>query len=103
VAEVRGPAALEDLQLERYHVFHAIPADLLRRLEHYVDAAAAYEAALERTENAAERRFLEAQARAGTRTAHLLIPRPVVRRPPESRCHRATAYLVFTAESDRRR
>jgi RNA polymerase sigma-70 factor, ECF subfamily len=63
VAEVHGPAAalalIEDLRLERYHLFHAIRADLLRRLERYADAAAAYEAALERTDNAAERRFLE--------------------------------------------
>jgi RNA polymerase sigma-70 factor (ECF subfamily) len=63
VAEVHGPAAalalIEDLKLERYHLFHAIRADLLRRLERYADAAAAYEAALERTDNAAERRFLE--------------------------------------------
>jgi RNA polymerase sigma-70 factor (ECF subfamily) len=63
VAEVYGPAAalalIEDLKLERYHLFHAIRADLLRRLERYADAAAAYEAALEHTDNAAERRFLE--------------------------------------------
>ena len=63
VAEVHGPVAalalIDDLELERYHLFHAIRADLLRRLERYADAAAAYEAALERTDNAAERRFLE--------------------------------------------
>ena len=63
VAEVHGPAAalalIEDLKLERYHLFHAIRADLLRRLERYADAAAAYQAALERTDNAAERSFLE--------------------------------------------
>jgi RNA polymerase sigma-70 factor (ECF subfamily) len=62
VAEVHGPVAalavIEDLKLERYHLFHAIRADLLRRLERHADAAAAYEAALERTDNAAERRFL---------------------------------------------
>jgi len=63
VAEVHGPAAalalIEDLKLERYHLFYAIRADLLRRLGRYTDAAAAYEAALERTDNGAERRFLE--------------------------------------------
>jgi RNA polymerase sigma-70 factor (ECF subfamily) len=62
-AEVHGPAAalavIDDLQLERYHLFHAIRADLLRRLRRYNDAATAYEAALERTNNAAERRFLK--------------------------------------------
>ena len=70
VAEVHGPAAalalIEDLKLERYHLFHAIRADLLRRLERCADAAAAYQATLERTDNATERRFLErrlAQAR----------------------------------------
>jgi RNA polymerase sigma-70 factor (ECF subfamily) len=60
---VDGPAAalavIEDLPLERYHLFHAIRADLLRRLWRHTDAAAAYEAALERTDNAAERRFIE--------------------------------------------
>jgi RNA polymerase sigma-70 factor (ECF subfamily) len=63
VGEVDGPAAalaaIEDLQLERYYLFHAIRADLLRRLGRHADAAAAYEAALERTDNAAERRFIE--------------------------------------------
>jgi RNA polymerase sigma-70 factor, ECF subfamily len=43
VAEVHGPAAalalIEDLKLERYHLFHAIRADLLRRLARYADAA----------------------------------------------------------------
>jgi RNA polymerase sigma-70 factor, ECF subfamily len=74
VAEVHGPAAalalIEDLKLERYHLFHAIRADLLRRLERYADAAAAYEAALERTDNAAERRFLERRL-AQVRESHI--------------------------------
>jgi RNA polymerase sigma-70 factor, ECF subfamily len=63
LAEVHGPAAalavIESLQLERYHLSHAIRADLLRRLVRYDDAAAAYETALERAGNTAERRFLE--------------------------------------------
>ena len=63
MAEVHGPAAalalIEDLQPERYHLFYGIRADLLRRLGRYTDAAAAYEAALGRTDNGAERRFLE--------------------------------------------
>jgi RNA polymerase sigma-70 factor (ECF subfamily) len=63
VAEVDGPAAalelVDGLALERYHLFHAIRADLLRRLERHAEAAAAYRAALERSENTAERRFLE--------------------------------------------
>jgi RNA polymerase sigma-70 factor, ECF subfamily len=63
VAEVDGPdaalALVDDLKLESYHVFHAIRADLLRRLGRDDEAARAYSAAIERTENAAERAFLE--------------------------------------------
>ena len=39
--------------------FHAIRADLLRRLGRKTEAAAAYGAAIALTENAAERAFLE--------------------------------------------
>jgi RNA polymerase sigma-70 factor (ECF subfamily) len=63
VAEVYGPAAalalVDDLQLDRYHLLHSIRADLLRRLHRDVEAASAYEAAIARTDNSAERRFLE--------------------------------------------
>ncbi|MGX1975927.1 RNA polymerase sigma factor [Streptomyces kronopolitis] len=62
VAEVEGPAAalacVDTLGLDRYHLFHAVRADLLRRLGRTAEAAEAYERALDRTENAAERRFL---------------------------------------------
>ncbi|MFI9081584.1 RNA polymerase sigma factor [Streptomyces sioyaensis] len=62
VAEVEGPPAalalVDDLALDRYHLFHAIRADLLRRLGRTAEAAEAYERALDRTGNAAERRFL---------------------------------------------
>ncbi len=62
VAEVAGPgaglAAVDRLDLERYYLFHAIRADLLRRLGRPDEADAAYQAALGRTENAAERDFL---------------------------------------------
>jgi RNA polymerase sigma-70 factor, ECF subfamily len=62
VAEVEGPGAalalVDGLDLEGYHLFHAIRADLLRRLGRAPEAALAYEAALARTENAAERAFL---------------------------------------------
>jgi RNA polymerase sigma-70 factor (ECF subfamily) len=65
VAEVDGPgpalALLEDLDLDGYHVFHAVRADLLRRLGRDVEAARAYEAAIARTRNAAERDFLARQ------------------------------------------
>jgi RNA polymerase sigma-70 factor (ECF subfamily) len=63
VAELDGPArALElvdALGLETYQTFHAVRADLLRRLGRVADAAIAYQAALSRCENAREREFLE--------------------------------------------
>jgi len=65
VAEVAGPDAalvlVDDLtpELDRYYLFHAIRADLLRRLGRPADAALAYEAAISRTENNAEREFLD--------------------------------------------
>jgi RNA polymerase sigma-70 factor, ECF subfamily len=68
VAEVDGPAAglalVDELRLEGYHLFHAIRADLLRRLDRPVDAAEAYRAALARTDNTAERTFLRARLEA---------------------------------------
>ena len=63
VAEVEGPEAalalVDELDIHGYHLFHAIRADLLRRLGREPEAAAAYEAAIGLTENAAERAFLE--------------------------------------------
>jgi RNA polymerase sigma-70 factor (ECF subfamily) len=63
VAEVDGPAAglalIEQLDLERYDVFHAVRADLLRRLDRREEAAAAYAAAIALTGNSAQRAFLE--------------------------------------------
>ena len=68
VAEVDGPATalgiLDGLDLESHHMYHAIRADLLRRLGRDVDAAAAYDAAIERSGNAAERAFLDGRRRA---------------------------------------
>ncbi len=72
LAEVDGPAAalavVDELgaaagqgpgpSLDGYHMYHAIRADLLRRLGRAGEAAAAYEAALARTANAAEQDFL---------------------------------------------
>jgi RNA polymerase sigma-70 factor (ECF subfamily) len=63
VAEVEGPHAaltlVNGLDLDRYYLFHAIRADLLRRLGRAAEAADAYDTAIERCENAAEREFLE--------------------------------------------
>jgi RNA polymerase sigma-70 factor (ECF subfamily) len=65
VAEVDGPEAalaiveaLRGPDVEGYHLFHAIRADLLRRAGRTAEAAQAYEAAIERTANARERDFL---------------------------------------------
>ncbi|MEV4490674.1 RNA polymerase sigma factor [Micromonospora coxensis] len=62
VAEVHGPAValalVDDLDLDGYHVFHAVRADLLRRLGRTDGAAAAYTAALSRTANPAEQAYL---------------------------------------------
>jgi len=63
VAEVDGPqvalAVLDGLDLDGYHLYHAIRADLLRRLGREAEAGLAYDAAIARAGNAAERAFLE--------------------------------------------
>jgi RNA polymerase sigma-70 factor (ECF subfamily) len=62
LAEVSGPAAalaiVETLELGGYHLFHAIRADLLRRLERRAEARAAYDTAIALGDNEAERDFL---------------------------------------------
>jgi RNA polymerase sigma-70 factor (ECF subfamily) len=64
VCEVDGPAAalavVDDVfaNLNGYYLFHAIRADLLRKLGRDAEAAVAYEAAIARTANKAEREFL---------------------------------------------
>ncbi|WP_381800621.1 RNA polymerase sigma factor [Streptomyces niveus] len=64
VAEVDGPGAALALvdglgaELDGYHAFHAVRAELLGRLGRRTEAADAYAAAAARTENAAERDFL---------------------------------------------
>jgi RNA polymerase sigma-70 factor (ECF subfamily) len=71
VAEVDGPdaalALVDRLDLDGYHVFHAVRADLLRRLDRTDEAARAYEAAIARTGNAAERDHLRRRLHALTR------------------------------------
>jgi RNA polymerase sigma-70 factor, ECF subfamily len=62
VAEVEGPDAaltlVDGLDLRGYYLFHAIRADLLRRLGRNAEAALAYDAAITYTQNATEREFL---------------------------------------------
>jgi RNA polymerase sigma-70 factor (ECF subfamily) len=68
LAEVDGPgaalASLAELRLDGYYLLHAIRADLLRRLGRTAEAAVAYDAAIARAGNAAERAFLERRRRA---------------------------------------
>ena len=63
VAEVQGPHAaltqVDALALDSYYLFHAIRADLLRRLGRTAEAIADCQAAAARTENPAERALLE--------------------------------------------
>ena len=63
VMEVDGPlaalSAIDGLNLDGYYLYHAIRADVLRRLERHADAACAYDMAIARTENAAEREHLQ--------------------------------------------
>jgi RNA polymerase sigma-70 factor, ECF subfamily len=62
LSEVEGPASalavIDRLRIDRSHVFHAIRAELLRRLGQNENAARAYDEAIARTENAREREFL---------------------------------------------
>jgi len=67
IAMVDGPGralALVDTlaaagDLDRYHLLHAVRADMLRRLGSFEEAAKSYATAIELVTNEAERRFLE--------------------------------------------
>jgi RNA polymerase sigma-70 factor (ECF subfamily) len=63
VAETEGPGAALDLvdalDLDAYHVLHAVRADLLRRLGRDAEAVEAYEKAARLTGNPVERAYLE--------------------------------------------
>ena len=65
----RRSALVDALDLDDYHLFHAVRADLLARLGRDDEAAAAYTAALARTGNAAERSLLGARVAALTGVA----------------------------------
>jgi RNA polymerase sigma-70 factor (ECF subfamily) len=71
VAEVEGPDAaltlVDGLDLGGYHLFHAVRANLLRRLGRGAEAALAYEGAIALTENATAREFLRRSLEALTR------------------------------------
>jgi RNA polymerase sigma-70 factor (ECF subfamily) len=62
VAELDGPevalALVDRLPLDGYHAWHAARAELLRRLGRSAEAKAAYDAAIDATQNAAERAYL---------------------------------------------
>jgi RNA polymerase sigma-70 factor, ECF subfamily len=62
VAEVSGPGAglalIDGLELPRHRLFHAVRADLLRRLGRRAEAAAAYDTAMALAGNEADRAFL---------------------------------------------
>jgi RNA polymerase sigma-70 factor, ECF subfamily len=50
---------IDELPLEHYYLFHAVRANLLRRLGHADQAENAYCAAIERTDNVAEIAFMK--------------------------------------------
>jgi RNA polymerase sigma-70 factor (ECF subfamily) len=84
VAMADGPDAglrlLEPLAatLDRYHLFHAARADLLRRAGRDAEAAASYDRALAQVGNDAERRYLQRRRDALTSRGSVLPPvRPV--------------------------
>ncbi len=74
VAMADGPAAALPLvdalaaELDRYHLFHAARADLLRRLGRDEEAAGDYRRALELATNPAERAFLDRRLKAAEPT-----------------------------------
>ncbi len=67
VGEVEGAQRalelVEGLELQAYHLWHAVRADLLRRAGRDADAAEAYIEAIARCENAKEKEFLERRYR----------------------------------------
>lgn len=67
VAETDGPgpalALVDALDLDGYRVFHAVRADLLRRLDRTAEAVRAYERAVELSESPAERAYLTRRRR----------------------------------------
>ena len=62
LGEREGPdaalAVVDDLDLDRYHLYHAVRADLLIRLGRVDEAVSAYDRAIDLATNAAEHQFL---------------------------------------------
>jgi RNA polymerase sigma-70 factor, ECF subfamily len=71
VAEVHGVVhalqLVDAIALPKYHFYHAVRADLLRRIGRTADAASAYRLALANCENKKEREFLMRQCQSLTR------------------------------------
>ena len=65
VAEVNGVVhalqLVDEIDLPKYHLYHAVRADLLRRIGRTADAASAYRLALDNCDNKMERDFLMRQ------------------------------------------
>ena len=65
VAEVNGVAQalqlVDEIDLPKYHLYHAVRADLLRRIGRTADAASAYRLAFDNCDNKTERDFLMRQ------------------------------------------
>jgi RNA polymerase sigma-70 factor (ECF subfamily) len=63
VAEVDGPVQalrlVDELEMEGYHLWHAVRGDMLGRMNRKADAIQAYALAIEKCENEREREFLE--------------------------------------------
>jgi RNA polymerase sigma-70 factor (ECF subfamily) len=72
LAEVHGPeraiGLVEELKLEQYHLWHAVRADLLRRMGRGAEALAAYDHAIRRCGNQKEKEFLEKRRRMSVST-----------------------------------
>ncbi len=71
VAEVHGVVhalqLVDSIDLPKYHLYHAVRADLLRRIGRTADAASAYRLALDNCQNKKERDFLLRQCQSLTR------------------------------------
>ena len=73
-----APRSTGQLDLAGYYLFHAIRGHLLRQLGRTAEAAAAYQEALARAGNAAERDFLRRRLRSSAPGADLAPPAPLL-------------------------